>query len=58
MKEDLLQGKISAVLIRYAVPVILSMAATQFYSIADGKRWLIWAVSVSVVGKHLINSGF
>lgn len=36
MKEDLLQGKISAVLIRYAVPVILSMAATQFYSIADG----------------------
>lgn len=35
MQEKLLQGKISTALIGYAVPVILSMAATQFYSIAD-----------------------
>lgn len=35
MQEKILQGKISTTLIGYAVPVILSMAATQFYSIAD-----------------------
>ena len=36
MQEELLNGKISTALIRYTIPIVLTMIATQLYSIVDG----------------------
>lgn len=35
MKDEILTGDIRKVLIRFSIPIMLSMAATQFYSMAD-----------------------